>query len=80
MSKAGMDQQDDLGARVAALELLVEQLILERVMMTDNPAEAVRLAMEGATHLASDQPDVPVAAIRAMADVLERVMNRLGKG
>ena len=36
---------DNLPARVAALELLVEQLILERVQQADNPRDAVRAAL-----------------------------------
>ena len=71
---------DNLPARVAALELLVEQLILERVMMTDSPEDAARLAMGGLVNLATARPDVPVTAIGAVADILARVMMRLGQG
>lgn len=70
----------DLPARVAALELLVEQLIFERVMMTDDPAGALRQALGGMTQLAGERPEVPPGTAEAAADVLVRVMNRLGEG
>ncbi|CBS87015.1 hypothetical protein [Azospirillum lipoferum] len=70
----------NLPARVAALELLVEQLILERVMMADDPAGALRQAMGGRTRLASERPGAPPETVGTIADVLERVMNRLGDG
>ncbi|QCG95006.1 hypothetical protein E6C67_14345 [Azospirillum sp. TSA2s] len=68
---------DNLPARVAALELLVEQLIYERVMMTDSPDTAVRTAMGMLTQMASERPGVPPAAVGALADVLAQVMMRL---
>lgn len=71
---------DNLPARVAALELLVEQLILERVQMTDSPADALRQAMGGMVEIIDQRPDVPAEAVGAIADVLARVMNRLGEG
>ncbi|MFP5516353.1 MAG: hypothetical protein ACLGJC_25145 [Alphaproteobacteria bacterium] len=70
----------DLTARVAALELLVEQLIYERVMMTDSPPDALRQAMGGMTQIVDQRPGVPAEAVGAIADVLARVMNRLGEG
>lgn len=71
---------DNLTARVAALELLVEQLILERVMMTEDPAEALRMAMGGMASLAGDRPDMPSEAVGAMADILARVIRRVDEG
>lgn len=71
---------DNLHARVAALELLVEQLILERVMLTDTPDSAVRTTMGMLTQIATDRPGVPKAAIGAVADVLAAVMIRLEQG
>lgn len=71
---------DNLVARVAALELLVEQLILERVQMTENPDSAVRTAMGRLTQIATDRPDVPRQAVGAIADVLAQVMTRLVDG
>lgn len=68
---------DDLPARVAALELLVEQLIYERVQLTEDPAEALRLAMGGMASLAGDRPDVPSEAVGAVADILARVIRRI---
>lgn len=71
---------DNLPARVAALELLVEQLILERVQQAESPRDAVRAALGGMTRLAMQRDDVPMEAIGAVADILARVMNRLGEG
>ena len=68
---------DNLSTRVAALELLVEQLILERVQMAHDPSAAVRIAMGQLTQIATDRPGVPKAAIGAVADVLAAVMLRL---
>lgn len=70
----------DLPARVAALELLVEQLIFERVMMTDSPPDALRQAMGGMTRLATERPDVQQEALGAIADALARVMRRTRRG
>lgn len=71
---------DNLPARVAALELLVEQLVYERVMMTDSPDTAVRTAMGMLTQMASERPGVPHEAVGAIADVLAAVMLRLEQG
>ena len=71
---------DNLPARVAALELLVEQLIYERVMMTESPDAAVRVAMGRLTQIATDRPTVPREAVGALADVLAQVMTRLMEG
>lgn len=71
---------DNLPARVAALELPVEQMILERVQQTENPSAAVRTAMGMLTQMATERPGVPPEAVGAIADVLARVMNRLGEG
>ena len=68
---------ENLLARVAGLELLVEHLILERVMLTESPADALRQAMGGMTQLASERPDTPHEAVGAIADVLARVMERV---
>ena len=75
-----MSDQSDLSVRLAALELLVEQLILERVMLTDDPAGALRQAMGGMTRIATERPDMPPEAVGAIADILARVMNRLEEG
>jgi len=71
---------DNLAARVAALELLVEQLILEHVQQSECPDTAVRTAMGMLTQMATDRPSVPQEAVGAIADILARVMDRLGEG
>lgn len=75
-----MTDLQDLPGRVAALELLVEQLILERIQTTESPEEAVRLAMGGMSQLVRERPETPVGAVGAITDVLARVMKRLGEG
>lgn len=72
-----MSEVDHLIARVAALELLVEQLIFERLQQTDSPEDAARLAMGRLVNLATQRPDVPAEAIGVIADVLAAVMMRL---
>lgn len=71
---------EDLSARVAALELLVEQLVLERCMMSADPLATIKAGMNGLTKIAADRPGVPLEAIDAMAEVLARVMERLDEG
>ncbi|MCM8736624.1 hypothetical protein M5E06_21080 [Azospirillum sp. A1-3] len=73
-----MNGHDNLPARVAALELLVEQMILERVQQTDSPCDAVRAALGGITRLATQREDVPMEAIGAAAEILAAVILRLG--
>ena len=71
---------DNLPARLAALELLVEQLVYERVQQTDDPSATVRNAMGRLTQLATARPGVPPEAVGAIADVLAAVMMRLVEG
>jgi hypothetical protein len=70
----------ELPTRVAALELLVEQLLFDRIQQADSPRDAVRAALGGMTRLAMQRDDVPMEAIGAGADILARVMNRLEEG
>ncbi len=70
----------DINARVAALELLVEQLILERVQQTGDPEATVQAGMKGLTVIAAERPGVPLEAVDALAVVLARVVERLEAG
>lgn len=67
----------DINARVAALELLVEQLILERVQQTEDPEATVRAGMKGLTVIAVERLGVPLEAVDALAVVLAKVLERL---
>ena len=48
--------------------------------MTDDPVRALRQALGAMTQIVDQRPDVPPEAVGALADVLARVMNRLGEG
>lgn len=67
----------DHSARLAALELLVEQLVLERCMQTENPEATLRAGMTGLTKIAAERDDVPLDAIDGLALILARVLERL---
>ncbi|WP_188260838.1 hypothetical protein [Azospirillum tabaci] len=71
---------EDLSARVAALELLVELLVLERCMMSADPLATIKAGMNGLTKIAAEWPGVPLEATDAMAEILARVMERIGEG
>lgn len=68
---------DNLPARVAALELLVEQLILERIQQSEDPEATIRAGMKGLTAIAIERPGVPLEAVDALAAVLAKVLERL---
>ncbi|HYF89007.1 hypothetical protein [Azospirillum sp.] len=68
---------DNLPARVAALELLVEQLILDRAKKRARPKAEVRAMMGRVTQAASGRSDMPSEAVGAAADILAAVILRL---
>lgn len=69
----------DISARVVALELPVDQLILERAQMFGDPAEALRRSIGGVTKLAAGRGGAPGETMGALADVLAWLMNRLAE-
>ena len=69
-----------LEARLAALEILVEQLVYERCLTTENPELTARHAMQGLTRLVTDRPQVPVDSVDALTEVMARVVGRLREG
>lgn len=67
----------DHSARLAALELLVEQLVLERCMQTENPQATLEAGMTGLTRLVTERDGVPLDAVDGIALILARVVERL---
>lgn len=67
----------DHSARLAALELLVEQLVLERCMQTENPQATLEAGMIGLTRLVTERDGVPLDAVDGIALILARMVERL---
>jgi hypothetical protein len=68
---------DNLNARVTALELLVEQLILDRAKKRARPKADLRAIMDRVTQAASERPNLPPETIGAAADILAGAILRL---
>ena len=68
----------DLPTRIAALELLVDQLILERVQQTEEPEATVQAGMKWPSVIAAERSSVPLNAVDAFAMVLASVLERPG--
>lgn len=66
--------------RVAELRSEVQRLLLERARLTKAPGAEDHLATEVPSVHISVRFDTPQETVSAIADVLARVMNRLGEG
>ncbi|PWC39525.1 hypothetical protein [Azospirillum sp. TSO35-2] len=68
---------ESITARVAALELLLEQLIVERCLSTDDPLGAIDQAEDRLVELARQDERVTPEVLEALAEALGRVAARV---
>ena len=77
MIKAGLDQQDALGARVAALELLIEGLVLQCAQSSRHPKAFLGEVLGRNAALAVQRTNAPPQTVEVISDILARMMKRL---